>query len=235
MKIEPNDIEWVRKYYAGLRVKSSDGVIRGILRFRAKKVTSMKVTVYHSFPSEKQKSKPSYIEDSYDISLSFDEQGLPHVRETGGRLERRARKIGVELADMHIHGSGEACLGSNLTVISKMKQINTLEEFFEDLLIPYFYYHSYWEKHGKMPWSGRPHGNDLVIFLEDLPKYQAALTDDDMLNLVAGMDIDWHIFGHKMTRNTRCFCNSGNKIKYCHLESMKGFNILRKWVRSKQH
>ena len=73
----------------------------------------------------------------------------------------------LNLLDLHIYPeTKELCLGSPMAVSMKMEQINSIRGFFEELLIPYLYYHSYWKKHGSEPWLGLSH--DAAGILEDL-------------------------------------------------------------------
>ena len=240
MEIKPSDIKWLRKHYTGLRVRNDNAVV-GILRYRARKIGPLRVNIFHGPPSDEERNERFYIEDKYAIDLSFDGGGLPHVKETGGRLKRRAQEIADgDLPTVHVFPkSEELCLGSNLSVRLRMRKIDTLEDFFDELLIPYFYYHSYWEKHGQEPWPGRSHGCDVAVHLEDMYRHRKFLDSEianEAIRFLLEQGAPPHIFDNeKMGPNAKCFCGSRRKVKDCHPEAREGFNILRKWARLKQH
>lgn len=231
MKIKRKDVAWLKKHYAGLRVKDK-ALIVGILRFRARKASSKapdKVLIYHELPSREECCKRFYIEDTYKIELQLDEKSWPRVRETGGRLEARAKKLKWELIDLHVYPeTGEVCLGSPPLIVMKMQEIKSLDRFFDTLLIPYFYYQSFWEKYGTEPWPGLSHGD--VGILEDLPSCKDYMDNTEFLRccleLLSESTRQRLLLRKEIGPNEKCFCDSGNEIRHCHPKAREGFNIL---------
>ena len=118
-----------------------------------------------------------------------------------------------------------------------MKQDNGIQHFFEKLLIPYLYYHSYWQKYGIEPWRGYKHGD--VGILEGMGDYKNQINDWNFINMAfahlsettRSKICESIVSGSKISRNDTCFCGSGQKVKNCCSEqAIKGFNILTKVI-----
>jgi len=224
--IKPASIQWMREHHAHLRVQ--DGcTVTGMLRFRANMVEHRKIDIYSGIVGEKEVGRPNYIEDAYDVSFYFDESYWPHVKEIGGRLKRRANELGIDMAEMHVLASNELCLGAPHVIVAEMKKDASVRNFFKSLLIPYLYYHSYWEKHGSEPWGGLPHGETGI--LEDFCDYRESATSRDVVQRT----IDClSLYGWKLPSRRRmsprdlCFCGSRKPVKFCHPKARRGFNIL---------
>lgn len=239
MNINLNDIEWLQQHYPGLRVKNEE-IITGNLRFRARMradsqvplETAPEIEIWHQSPAIALGGR--YIEDCYEIEGFFDKNSNPHFKETGGRLKAYAKKIGKPIIDLHIFPkTKELCLGHPVNIMKIINQAEGVQFFFEKLLIPYFYYHSYWQKYGKEPWLGLKHGVDGI--LEGLVDLRRELDDWAGIDTVLARlpdrvhsEIRQRLAsGLKAKRNDMCFCGSRKKIKNCCKDrAMKGFNIL---------
>jgi len=223
--IKPASIQWMREHHAHLRVQ--DGcTVTGMLRFRANMVERGKIDIY-SGVGERDVGRPNYIEDAYEVSFYFDDSYWPHVEEIGGRLERRAKELGVDMAEMHVCSSNQLCLGAPRVVVAEMKKDASVRHFFKSLLIPYLYYHSYWEKHGNEPWDGLPHGETGI--LEDFCDYRESVANRDVVRKTIcclsryGRQL---LSRRRMSPGDLCFCGSRKPVKSCHPKARKGFNIL---------
>ncbi len=239
MKLNSIDIKWLEKYYPGLRVKNQK-IIIGRFRFRAKinaksKVPFVKppeIEIWHQNPQCAQGK--FYIEDCYEIMILTGENPYPCVYETGDRLKKFAEEIKRPLVDMHIFPTTEKlCLSHPIYILEIVKQGCSIQIFFEKLVIPYFYFHSYWQKFGDMPWFNLKHG-DLGI-LEGLTNLKQYIITQESISIALNHLSDQTIAklklhlesGSKLKINDECFCNSGRKVKHCCKErAMKGFNVL---------
>ena len=193
-----------------------------------------KINIYPGITGEKEASQLHYIEDAYEVSFYFDKDHMPHVEEIGGRLEQRANALNLDWADMHIslvnEGSSqkkELCLGSPRVVITEMKKDASVRHFFKSLLIPYLYYHSYWEKHGEEPWRGLRH--DAIGILQDFCNYKESVVSRKAIYATIcclPQRVQKRLPHGKMAPEDLCFCGSDKPVKSCHPEARKGFNIL---------
>ncbi len=109
--------------------------------------------------------------DKYDIEIVFTRAiYLPMVRETGGRFEeiRQQKKIS-DIRDLHICKSkwdgkdGWACMCSRLEEQIRLPPGSSIDIFFYELLIPFFYAQSYFSDYGKYPWGTYSHGAFGII------------------------------------------------------------------------
>jgi len=235
MEIREQDILWLREHYAGLRVQNPTNVA-SILRFRAAKNQSNAVEVWHKLPPHEMLSAPRFIEDAYEIEISLGHhEFVPTVRETGGRLEKRAHEMGKSIVYMHVFpGAKTLCLETPLSIHYEMRDNPCFRNFLEKFLIPYFYYHSHAEKYGYWPWPDHPH-NEAPLF-EDIYRYRNSI-DIDTISIV------WaHLSEKTRTLLTdkrgkiivgkQCVCGSGRKAKKCHPLAREGFNVLSRKIRS---
>jgi len=224
--IKPASIQWMREHHAHLRVQ--DGcTVTGLLRFKANMVERGKIDIYSGIFGEKAVDRPNYIEDAYEVSFYFDESYWPHVKEIGGRLERRAEELGIDMAEMHVCSSNELCLGAPRLVVAEMKKDASVQHLFRSLLIPYLYYHSYWKKHGNEPWDGLPHGETGI--LEDFCDYKESAASREVVNKTIDCLSPYGrqlLSRGRMSPKDLCFCGSGKPVKPCHPKARRGFNIL---------
>ncbi len=199
-------------------------------------IVSPKIQIWHESPCETQGKY--YLEDSFEVEGYFDGNSIPHFKETGGRLEAHAQKIGKPVIDLHVYPTTqELCLGHPARILLIMKQDISIQNFFEKLLIPYFYYHSYWQEYGMEPWRGLKHGE--VGILEGLADFKHELNSPGSIEVTLRhlsdgtySEIDRRLgSGLIIKPNDMCFCGSEKKVKRCCGDlAMKGFNILFKAI-----
>jgi len=246
MNIHLDDIRWLRKYYPGLRIKNEE-TITGVLRFRAAMTTKSnppllrppKIEIWHERPCSAQGR--FYLEDHYEIEGFFDDNWYPYFKETEGRLETYARKIGKSLMEVHVFPeTKELCLGHPVSIQAIMEQKISIQKFFERLLIPHLYYHSYWQKYGVEPWRGLNHGDAGILEgLSDLKNELNNLNSIRLSYAHVSKQIQLKICqclvsGLEIKRNNTCFCGSGEKVKDCCKDrAMRGFNLLLKAIKRK--
>lgn len=186
-----------------------------------------KIDIYSGIVGEKDVGRPNYIEDAYEVSFYFDESYWPHVKEIGGRLDRRAKELGIDMAEMHVLASNELCLGAPRVVVTEMKKDASVRHLFQSLLIPYLYYHSYWEKHGNEPWDGLPHGKTGI--LEDFCDHMESAVSREVVRKTIDRLSPYGrrlLSCGRMAPGDSCFCGSGKPVKQCHPKARRGFNIL---------
>lgn len=226
--ITQNGKTWLRENYPNLYLDPDKQVISGKLYF--KMYYSACEPGYVLNPDDSYESKTGIIiEDVYEIEIDFSNQGfLPLVRETGERILRSKEKWHVEqLVDMHVFPNGTACLCMPSEATLKLPNGFNLKDFFEELLIPYFYYQSFFEKYGREPWKGYSHGDFGILesyFCQKNPTPE--LTWFYFLSL----SDEWQMYVRENIRfkgYKPCACKSGRKFKKCHREALLGYNRLR--------
>jgi hypothetical protein len=115
------------------------------------------------------------IVDEYQIEIDLNHvnQGIPIVRETGGKIVEIAKKLGISPLDLHI-----AELDHSLCLIipPKIKERYPNGFSLKELIFhieEYLYYVSYFAKYGKEPWKSYGHGNKgyLELYFENKEAY----------------------------------------------------------------
>jgi hypothetical protein len=174
------------------------------------------------------------LEDVYEIVISLnDSEALPEVRETGGRLAKTLTKWKVEdRADLHFYGDGSLCLCVGTEIPKHLPRGFNIPDFFNNLLVPFFFYQSYFEKFGKEPWSSYGHGDmGILESFQNESEATEIISDDTVKRYLSHLSsktkgkLDTGVLmkGHHL-----CICGSMKIARKCHYKAMFGFNSLRK-------
>lgn len=201
MKLTTNEIEWLQSSLPNLQYELSSSKIFGKLDFRA---------AYNSESGEfiigdDAIKMERYVCDYFKIEVhlgNLDENGWPKVYEVGGRYHRIAEKYNVPIMDLHINSEDGTCC---LSIKDGGNRNFRIQDFFPELVIPFFYYLSYTEKYGiatsrKHLWGEYSHGTLGRL------EYEA-----EILN-IAKQDL---------SRNDLCTCGSRKKYKKCHMDEVE--------------
>ena len=217
-------------------VAPSRDAIEGVFRVRGLRQGYWAVSNCPGIPGESLLADPNFATDKFRIHASFADDRPPQVWETEGRFEALAWKMCDEtgkpleecLWDLHIFSNGELCLGHKTTIDVEMRRNPGIRGFFERLLMPYFFFHAYRNKHGVPPWPGLSHDGRLATLEEifyvrndrDLlmAHIQQAIRKIDYVR-IWGRPIDFLCW-------PACFCGSGKSMEECHPEAFKGALIL---------
>ena len=200
MKLTANEIEWLESHLPGLQYESSSSKIVGELDFRAAyNSESGELTI-----GDNAKGMARFICDIFGIEIrlaNLDENGWPKVYEVGGRYHQIAQKCSVKIKDLHINPDSTCCLGLKYGGNRNFR----IEQFFTELVIPFFYRLSYIKKFGidasrKDLWGEYSHGE------KGRAEYEV-----EMLNLAK----------HQSNRNDLCPCGSDKKYKKCHMDQVE--------------
>lgn len=149
-----------------------------------------------------QGPKHGPIEDAYTVELRipprFPEE-LPAARETGGRIP----------ATFHHFVSGELCLGAQTALRLELLPSPTLPAYVEKCVISYLLGHSYYAKHGEMPFGELSHEPDGIL------DYFAELFDitdrRDAFECIRLTSLK-----KRVANKQPCPCHSGRRLGQCH-------------------
>ena len=201
IKITDKEIKWLESCYPNLQYKAKAQKIVGELDFGASyDKESGKLRIGHD---DENRERDSFICDVFDIEIclnSIDSNGWPKVYEVAGRHSKIAEKYNIEVIDLHFYSDdGACCLGIKSTS-EKFERNFRIEQFMNDLVIPFFYRLSYTEKFGidassNDLWGEYSHGREGQI------EYRK-----EILNLAK----------RNPSRNEPCPCGSDKKYKNCH-------------------
>lgn len=122
----------------------------------------------------------------------------PRVREVGGKIPN----------SFHKYSNNFLCLGFPLAVNHKFSKKPDLAGFIENLVVPYLYSFSYYQKYEKMPFGDLSH-YELGIFEFYMESF--AVYDKDVI--LAFLKI---LSEENDSLNILCPCKSGQKFSSCH-------------------
>lgn len=183
----------------------------------------------------------SRIRDSYNIKVLFDEPRpaysfLPAVKELDGRIEKSGQMYGIaNPLDMHITSQGQMCLCAPLEESTYLPDGFFLDQYISELLVPFLYGQSFFERHGVWPWGTLSHGflgilesyADLTSSNRPVKPFEARRTlesivksanDDGARRIKKTLEADKPLHGH-----TLCPCGSGKRFRECHAKAFQGF------------
>ncbi len=226
--VSTEDKNWLAEYQPMLRVEDNT-IIKGRLFFKAQLLdkNSRQVELFEQTPNN---PKDDYIDDDYKISCFIAPSGFPYVWETNGKIMAQLKKLGVtNLMDGHMYPNQDnmLCLGTQAELMSKLNSNSTLKDIFEQFIIPYFYYHSYWAKFKVEPWKGLAHGDKGI--LQNYYEKHKTLNPEPYFKLLSSATRKNLIRNKKIQPNAPCFCEK-TKAKRCNCKATDGYDLLRKAV-----
>ncbi len=211
--ISKDEIDWVEENYPFLQMCKEDSMWRGSLKFCAK---------YEDFNKNFLE-----LEDEYNVEIGIDWDNVPHVWETGERLRTRAVELGKDsIMDMHVYPrTQEICMGTAPMVKTICKADPTIKGIFYNLIIRYFYYHTYWERQSVEPWNGLKH--DVVGIIEDYVDNRDIVCVSEYIkyHLSPGLRECLNTIKIRCVREM-CLCNE-YKMKDCRCGIMEKYDIFR--------
>lgn len=153
-----------------------------------------------------QAYKDIALQDKYKIQILFPfdyPKKIPIVSELENRIPSSA--------DSHNNKNGDGfCLGVPGDIYAKIYKNSTFKYFISEIVIPFLYANTFYEKYKKYPWPTRPHfGAGLIEYYQTLFNLKnEELTKKFLYNIAFSKEI---VKGH-----TQCPCGSGKKFRNCH-------------------
>ncbi len=210
-KFSRSELNWVRANYRSLKVRKEGELLRGLLVFSAK--------------YKDRDNKELELSGKYNVEIRIGSNNIPHVLEKGGYLQARADELGKDIIDMHVYPkSKRICMGTMPMMKAIYAADPTIKGIFHNLIIRYFYYHTYWKQEGVEPWVGLKHGGAGIIEeyvdnpASDVFEYSKYLSHElqKCLNI-----------RKSRRKRKKCVCNKLT-IKNCSCGVEKKYNIFEK-------
>ena len=207
-------LKFVKPPYLGLRYRSDNGkgIWEGTLAF---------TSIYDSIR----------IKDSFEICIELPKNSkmFPLVKEVGGRIEKiRVSRCLKNKQDLHVNPNETICLCPKPEEKRRFPGRVNLRKFINELVIPYFFALSYFEKTGKWPWGQYSHGPAGIMeyYLDHRNDNDSKLLDDCLMAI--GINPKEHFIKSYAQLNGRepCVCKSGIKSKKCHPKALDGFRAI---------
>ena len=240
LTLKKSDEDWLRANYPELQAKKgADGipVIGGVLRFDM--VFNDESKSYIIKPETEHLAQGRRIQDEYKIEILFkssEYSNLPQVYERGGTIEALVKEKNLKREDFHINPTGSACLCLNTKEAIYLPNGFSLPDFFNNLVIPFFYAQSYFRDFGSWPWGEYGHG--MAGILESYIEYGATRESVEMiLNAIEKFcqknHLNFNFYKEQLRQKkikgrNRCpMCKSGIPWEKCHNKSLVGFRKLK--------
>ncbi len=175
------------------------------------------------------------INDAFEVLIiapdTYPSQ-LPFMIEGGGRTQAIAKKYKItDLRRLHCNPSQQntACLCIRQEEKEKFPLNSNLIVFIENLVVPYLYGLSYFEKFGKWPWGEYSHGGLGV--LEYHAEDPTELTEQNIKEITKLLraDENWKEYSkqlRKLSSEKFCICGSRKPFRKCHKKAWQGINRL---------
>ncbi len=252
-KINLNDdeIEWLSKNYPELNlVKGEDfDVIKGNFIFKASFNTESKKIIINptgNFFNE------YLIEDQYEIEIPMyfkEKSTFPPIKEIGNRMINFSLFNKINPADLHINKDTSLCLCSPILEEYYLPNEFNLRNFINNLLIPFFYSNSYFEKTRKRLWKDYYHG--FLGIIQSYKNIQRPITSAKILEVIDSIkffcakdaeitninkfnSIKEQLKKKKVKGKQSCYCGSNKTLLNCHPEALEGLQLLNMDIKEKK-
>ena len=231
LTLKDNDRKWLQAHYPDLKInsKANESVeITGNLRFRM--VFSGEGKPYVIDPPANY-TDGIKIEDEYKIKIELrgsEFSNLPQVYEYSDRIKKVAEERKLKPEDLHINPSGAACLCIQQEESATLPNGFNFEDFFNNLVIPFFYAQSYFEKNNAWPWGQYSHGVWGLIewyLQQENPTKQAT---EDFLGRLKKYNREWQLLcqflapKYRVKGHHQCACGKNEKFRNCHKQVLHG-------------
>lgn len=178
------------------------------------------------------------VQDKYQIEVIFktsEHSNLPQVYEKDDRIKSVSSAKNRRLEDLHINPNGAACLCLNVAEREYLPNGFNLPDFFHNLVIPFFYGQSYFEKNEV--WPGDQYSHGVVGLLEGFLEKKDVLKEDveSFIGYLKSRQ-EWQFIQRVLISKKRvkghypCICGSSKKFRSCHKNALHGLWKLRQTI-----
>ena len=173
------------------------------------------------------------IEDSYEIEIMIPEnypRDIPVLRVKQERLIgiMKRHKI-LDLRELH-YSKTNACLCVKQEEKSLFPIGSSLSFFIENLVIPYLYGLSCYDKYGKWPWTTYSHGCLGLLEYYSLRTNNSSKQEIEEIASLFRKDIGWKEYCRQIRKpspDRNCVCGSHKPFQKCHKNAWEGVLQLR--------
>ena len=229
LTVKDEDKIWLRSNYSALNFSfGQDGVLElsGPLNFRMLPKKDKSGYVINPLEEHLALGNPEdLIEDRYLINIRFEKgkkSGVPKVFETDSRIESSVEKWKKKSkADVHLYEDDSCCLCVKMEEKENLPNGFNLPDFFNNLVIPFFYAQSYFESVGEWPWGEYSHGV-LGGFEWYYNEKKGELSKEEMDAFIDFLKENgaWGLVSEALSRGVRedgrCPACKRKKVKGCH-------------------
>jgi len=161
---------------------------------------------------------------------------LPIVNEIGGRIKAIAEKYKIsDYRDLHVNPrTNTICLCVKQEEKYKVPPGSTFLDFLNNLVVPYFFGLSYYEKNQVWPWGEYSHGG--LGLLEYYSDNKLPLSSEDLDLLISNFrkEDKWKLYSKRLRDSAftkGCICGSNKPFNTCHPKATDGMDHVLSEVR----
>jgi len=235
MSFETELVE-IRRLYPGLNFLNEGGkqTLKGVFDFYA--LYDFIGDRFILNPAGEEISNERLIRDSYEIQVEFASDyssSFPCVREIGGRIEKIVDKFGIsDIRDLHVNKNqnNSLCICPKPEEYLRYPNGVDLVDFFNALVLPYFYGLSYYEKNRQWPRNEYGHGDSGIFefYAERRKEKDARLAVACVKSLSEKVAKEYLKKKGDIKGHWQCICGSGKRIRSCHTKAWEGLKLLKK-------
>lgn len=221
------DLSWLQN--SGLPLRQKGPFIEGWVPFKALYDGDQVVINPGAADIAALANPGEYIEDQYKVRIRWQAgyEKYPFTEEIGGRVDALSARLGKRLADLHVYETPPnfLCDSGPRDLTRAFAKEFSLEKYILRFLIPRLYAQSYYEKYEKWPWGELSH-HFLGLFewfarAANITREDLVATARDIIKLT-GEKLFFYLVSKKYGANHCCVCPSGDKVKDCHNDMLRG-------------
>ncbi len=237
IELSKEDQDWLAVNYPGIKLKDVDAIPRlsGSIEFDMVYDPQTSQSILNSGTLDG--TNKYHITDTYKVEVILNAAKnsiLPVTQEVGGRIESLAKKLNKPIIDLHTYPDGSLCLCARQAELSYFPEKFELPVFIQELLIPFLYSHTFYERNGVRPWGEHQHGAlGILEYYTDQQKFGdrelvrrtlKALKEDTNQYRIAYVTYlnSFEIRGH-----WSCVCGLKKRIDKCHPSALLALRKLR--------
>jgi len=205
IQLTHKDIDWVIDRYPNMEYDRQNNQFYGELYF-------------------KREHQDIAIADAYSVRIFFNElddhTGLPKVVCETDKIQKIAETHQMAIGDLHINPDETFCLAIKGEEKSFFKVGFTIQEFFKNSVEEFLFQISYFDRYGSYPWGEYAHG-----YLGHIEKFASgSISLQELFGRLSKEEIAIALLTN---RQSKCLCNSREKLRKCHPLVFKGINKMK--------
>jgi hypothetical protein len=152
-------------------------------------------------------SSTKYIVDEYFLRINYS-LNVPTVFEIGGKIKQILQRINITNENIHINFDWSCCLAPSPFLINFFDSHNKFSEIIEHLIIPFFWWLSFYQKNNKRPNKEYSHW-DLGIL-----EYFFELSNNEQILYINNFEFQnlWTLSGHYLFINFKKFLYKNRNV-----------------------
>ncbi len=230
MELNEQDKMWLKTNHPKLKIiDGTPTIIKGELFFKMLYEDGENKFVIN--PVAEDKENKYFISDCYEIEIILttnEHSSLPQVIEKGGRIQKVIEKYNIQDSrDIHVYPTTNiSCLCTKTEEDIRMPRGFFVDDFINHLVIPFFYYQSFYEKYGEEPYQGYSHGSLGILENYNDIRDGSQVKIEKFIKALQ-RDKDWNSFKSLLANKKElkgfwsCMCGK-DRFRKCHKKAFNG-------------